>query len=92
MSRKDRLEPQPDGFVAFHTESGERWRHKDVEEAVTGPGYRLFLSESGEERRYYFGPKEPHDATVHDLRRQLAAASRVSTGSVTAQDSEASAP
>lgn len=81
MSKKDRLDPQPDGFVAFHTESGERWRHKDIEEAVTGPGYRLFLSDDGEERRYYFGAKEPHDTTVHDLRRQLGAASRVTSDS-----------
>lgn len=80
MSKKDKLEPQPDGFVAFHTESGDRWRHRDVEEAVTGPGYRLFISDDGEERRYFFGPKEPHDATLSDLRRQLAAASRVSGG------------
>lgn len=91
MSRKDRLEPEPDGFVAFHSEAGERWRHKDVEDAVTGPGYRQFLSASGEERRYYFGAKEPHDVTVHDLRRQLAAASRVTSGSVESRDSEASA-
>ena len=91
MSRKDRLEPESDGFVAFHSESGERWRHKDVEDAVTGPGYRRFLAESGEERRYYFGAKEPHDATLHDLRRQLVAASRVTSGSTDAHDSEASA-
>ena len=91
MGKKDRLEPLDDGFVAFHTESGQRWRHKDIEDAVTGPGYRLFLSDTGEERRYFFGPKEPHDATVHDLRRQLAAASRVS-GEATAEAREARAP
>lgn len=91
MGKKDRLDPQPDGFTAFHTESGERWRHKDIEEAVTGPGYRLFLSDAGEERRYYFGPKEPHDATVHDLRRQLAAANRVTSDSSSSVEGEASA-
>lgn len=79
MAKKDRLEPLDDGFVAFHTESGERWKHRDVAEAVTGPGHRLFISDSGEERRYYFGPREPHDATLHDLRRQLSGAASVNT-------------
>ncbi|HVE78204.1 MAG TPA: hypothetical protein VNA89_05065 [Gemmatimonadaceae bacterium] len=80
MSKRDRLEPQPDGFVAFHTESGERWKHKDVvEDGATGAGYRLFVSERGEERRYYFRPRETRDATISDLRMQLAAAKPAST-------------
>ena len=74
---KDRLEPLPDGFIAFHSESGERWRHKDIEAAVTGPGYRVFISDRGEERRYTFGPHESHDATLFDLRRQLSLAKPV---------------
>ena len=67
----DRLEPLPDGFVGFRAENGERWKHRDVEAGRTGPGYRLFVSESGEQRRYMFGPTEPHDATLLDLREQL---------------------
>ena len=90
---KDRLEPLPDGSIAFHSESGERWRHKDIEAAVTGPGYRIFLSDRGEERRYTFGPHEPHDATLFDLRRQLSLATprgaAVPTG---ARSTDAGAP
>ena len=93
MGKKDRLEPQPDGFVAFHTEAGERWKHKDVvENATTGAGYRLFLSDRGEERRYYFGPKETRDATVHDLRMQVAAARPVSSGAAPGTAAGAEAP
>jgi hypothetical protein len=77
MKSRDKLEPMPDGFVAFHTESGERWRHKDVEDGRTGSGYRLFLSDKGEERRYTFGPHESRDATIFDLRDQLSRAERV---------------
>ena len=75
----DRLEPLADGFVAFRTEKGERWKHRDMEEGRTGPGYRLFVSESGEQRQYAFGPAEPHDATLLDLREQLARATPLST-------------
>jgi hypothetical protein len=71
MSRNDRLEPLDDGFVAFHDEKGARWKHKDMSESRTGEGYRVFISDRGEERRYAFGPKESHDATVLDLRDQL---------------------
>ena len=71
------LEPVEDGFVAFHTESGARWRHKDLSEARTGPGYRLFVSDTGEERRYEFGAHESHDATILDLREQVARAAPV---------------
>jgi len=70
----DRLEPLPDGFVGFRAANGERWKHKDVEAGPTGPGYRLFVSESGEQRRYLFRPAEPHDATLLDLREQLSSA------------------
>ena len=70
----DRLEPLEDGFVGFRTASGQRWKHKDIEEGRVGPGYRLFVSESGEELRYTFGPSEPHDATLLDLREQLSKA------------------
>jgi hypothetical protein len=74
MGRNDRFEPLDDGFVAFHDEKGERWKHKDMSEARTGEGYRLFVSDRGEERRYAFGPRESHDATILDLRDQLAKA------------------
>ena len=70
----DRLESLADGFVGFHTTAGERWKHRDVEASRIGPGYRLFVSDRGEQRRYTFGPSEPHDATVLDLREQLARA------------------
>jgi hypothetical protein len=81
MSKKDKLEPLADGFVAFHTESGERWKHRDVAEPDPGEAgaqryARVFVSPSGEERRYRFGPKEPRDATIWDLRQQLASAQR----------------
>jgi hypothetical protein len=78
---RNRLEPLPDGFVAFRTAKGERWKHRDVEDGRTGPGYRLFVSEGGEERRYTFGPHEPHDTTVFDLREQLARATPVAARS-----------
>ena len=74
----DRLEPLADGFVAFRTEKGERWKHRDMEEGRTGPGYRLFVSDGGEQRQYAFGPAEPHDATLLDLREQLARATPLS--------------
>jgi hypothetical protein len=74
----DRLELLPDGSTAFHTKGGERWKHHDVEASRVGPGYRLFVNDRGERRRYDFGPKEPHDATVFDLREQLAKARPVS--------------
>jgi hypothetical protein len=77
MSHNDRLEPLDDGFVAFHTENGERWKHKDLEESRAGGGYRVFISDRGEERRYVFGPRESHDATIFDLRTQLAKATPV---------------
>ena len=69
---QDRLERLADGSVAFHTTTGERWIHRDEEEARVGPGHRLFVSDRGERRRYAFGPTEPHDATLLDLRDQLA--------------------
>jgi hypothetical protein len=78
----NRLEPVADGFVAFHTEHGERWRHKDMSDARTGPGYRLFVSDKGEERRYEFGEHESHDATILDLRDQLARAKPMAAGTV----------
>lgn len=77
MGDRNKLEPLPDGFVAFHTEDGQRWRHKDMEEARAGEGYRIFISDSGEERRYVFGPNEVHDATLFDLRHQLSRAQSV---------------
>ena len=81
MAKDDRLEPLPDGSGAFRTEAGERWRHKDVEGGRVGGGYRLFIADTGEERRYVFGSTESHDATLLDLREQLARAQRVgSTG------------
>ena len=77
MGDRNKLEPLPDGFVAFRTEDGQRWRHKDVEDGRVGEGYRLFLSDKGEERKYVFGPNESHDATLFDLRHQLSRAQPV---------------
>ena len=76
-SQHNRLEPLADGFVAFHAADGERWKHRDVEASRTGPGYRLFVSDRGEQRRYAFGPAEPHDATLLDLREQVVRATPV---------------
>lgn len=74
MSKRDKLEPLADGWVAFHTESGERWKHKDFAENG-GSGspvhYRLFIADGGDHRRYTFAPKDPRDSTVWDLREQL---------------------
>lgn len=74
MADNDRLEPLPDGFTAFRTAKGERWKHRDIEASRVGPGYRLFVSDTGEQRRYDFGRTEPHDATLFDLRDQLSRA------------------
>ena len=76
------LEHLPDGFIAFHTKDGQRWRHKDLSDSRVGPGYRVFVSDSGEERRYEFGAKEPHDATLLDLRDQLAKAKPASASAL----------
>lgn len=71
MPRHNEIEPLEDGYVAFRTSDGERWKHRDLTEARVGGGYRVFVSDAGEERRYRFGADEPHDATVEDLRDQL---------------------
>jgi hypothetical protein len=74
MNKRDKLEPLSDGWVAFHTESGERWKHKDFVETTTdgtSVHYRLFVADSGDQRRYTFAPKDPRDSTVWDLREQL---------------------
>jgi hypothetical protein len=74
MKKRDRLEPLADGWVAFTSESGERWKHKDVtENPTTGATvqYRLFVNDGGEQRRYTFAPSDPRDSTVWDLREQL---------------------
>ena len=74
MNKRDKLEPLADGWVGFHTESGDHWKHKDVTE--TGPtGTRCTTGCSfpikGEQSRYTFAPKDPRDSTVWDLREQL---------------------
>jgi hypothetical protein len=73
MNKRDKLEPLADGWVAFYTESGERWRHKDFTESeATAPThYRLFANDRGEQRRYTFALNDPRDSTVWDLREQL---------------------
>ena len=84
----DRLERLDDDFVAFHTTAGARWRHKDFEAARTGSGYRLFISDDGERRRYDFGPHESHDATLLDLREQLERATPLGAATSGAGDGE----
>ena len=71
MARNNQLEPLDDGYVAFRTQDGERWKHKDMTKGRVGEGYRVFISDEGAERRYQFGPDELHDATIEDLREQL---------------------
>ena len=71
MPGKRQLEPLDDGYVAFRTEDGERWKHKDLTDGRVGEGYRVFISDDGEERRYRFSSDEVHDATIFDLREQL---------------------
>jgi hypothetical protein len=88
---RDKLEPLADGFVAFRTEAGGRWKHRDVEAGRTGPGYRLFVSDEGEERRYTFGAHEPHDATLFDLRDQLGKATLMARSTVDGVSRESSA-
>ena len=79
---RNHLEQLEGGFVAFYTADGERWKHRDEETARTGPGYRLFVSDKGERRRYVFGPGQPHDTTVFDLREQVARATPIADSSV----------
>jgi hypothetical protein len=74
MNKRDKLEPMADGWVAFHTESGDRWKHKDFTdsgEAGTTVHYRSFVSDRGEQKRYTFAAKDARDSTVWDLREQL---------------------
>jgi len=74
MNKRDKLEPLSEGWVAFHTDSGERWKHKDFAETPAGSPpahYRLFVADNGDQRRYVFAPKDPRDSTVWDLREQL---------------------
>ena len=83
MNKRDKLEPLADGWVGFHTESGEHWKHKDfTETAPEGTRhYRLFVPDRGEQRRYNFAPKDPRDSTVWDLREQLRKAEAAPAGS-----------
>jgi hypothetical protein len=74
MADHDRLERLDDGSIAFRAADGKRWRHRDIETSRTGPGYRLFISDTGEQRQCTFGPGESHDTTLLDLREQLARA------------------
>jgi hypothetical protein len=83
MSKRDKLEPLADGWVAFHTESGDRWKHRDSTE--TSPDgatthYRSFVSDKGEQKRYTFAPKDARDSTVWDLREQLRRSESVAAG------------
>jgi len=74
MNKRDKLEPLAEGWVGFHTESGEHWKHKDfTESGATGTtvNYRLFVPDRGDQKRYTFAPKDPRDSTVWDLREQL---------------------
>jgi len=83
MSKRDKLEPMPDGWVAFHTESGQGWKHKDFTESAAGATtvhYRLFVADAGEQRRYTFAPKDARDSTVWDLREQLRRSEGVTAG------------
>ena len=80
MSKRDKLEPLAEGWVGFHTESGERWKHKDfAETSATGTvvHYRLFVPDKGDQKRYTFAPKDSRDSTVWDLREQLRRADAV---------------
>ena len=85
----DRLEPLEDGFTGFRTADGHRWKHKDMAEGRVGPGYRVFISENGEERRYTFGKNEPHDATLMDLREQVAKATRMDAAATAGRSASA---
>jgi len=74
MSKRDKLEPLSEGWVAFHTESGDRWKHKDFTETAANGAtvhYRSFVSDAGEQKRYTFAQKDSRDSTVWDLREQL---------------------
>jgi hypothetical protein len=80
MSKRDKLEPLADGWVGFHTESGDHWKHKDfTETSATGTTvhYRLFVPDRGDQKRYTFAPKDSRDSTVWDLREQLRRAESV---------------
>jgi hypothetical protein len=82
MSQRDKLEPVADGWVGYHTESGDHWKHKDLTEvSATGTPthYRLFVPDRGDQKRYTFGAKDPRDSTVWDLREQLRRADTVAS-------------
>ena len=83
MNKRDKLEPLADGWVGFHTESGDSWKHKDSTEtgaSGTTLHYRLFVSDQGEQKRYTFAPKDARDSTVWDLREQLRRSEPVTAG------------
>jgi hypothetical protein len=83
MTKRDKLEPLAEGWVAFHTESGDRWKHKDFTETAANGAtvhYRSFVSDGGEQRRYTFAPKDSRDSTVWDLREQLRRSESIATG------------
>lgn len=86
MNKRDKLEPLPEGWVGFYTESGEHWKHKDSAE-TPAPGttvhYRLFVPDRGDQKRYTFAPKDSRDSTVWDLREQLRRADPVAASSGT---------
>ena len=91
MADHDRLERLDDGSIAFRATDGKRWRHRDIETSRTGPGYRLFISDTGEQRRCTFGPGESHDTTLLDLREQLARARPFDSTAMPAESGEARA-
>jgi hypothetical protein len=83
MNKRDKIEPLADGWVGFHAESGDHWKHKDFNEAAADGAsihYRLFVPDRGDQRRYTFAPKDPRDSTVWDLREQLRRADPVAAG------------
>jgi len=91
MADNNRLEPLGDGSIAFRAADGKRWRHRDVETSRTGPGYRLFIPDSGGQRRCPFAPGESHDTTLLDLREQLARAQPFDSAPARSESDEARA-
>lgn len=77
----------PDGTFCLTDDAGQVWRVYDRRgqdrrahpAPTTDADYRVFVSESGEERRYRPRARESLEISINELMRQLAEAEQVST-------------
>jgi hypothetical protein len=86
--RAPRAYDAPDGTLLFSDESGRVWRVYDRRGTVRrarptngeDASYRVFINESGEERRYQPQPRESLETSVDALARQLSEATKPAAG------------